>query len=256
MKIEQVAVILYTLRDFCKTPADLAKTLKKVRDIGYTAVQVSGIGKVPAADLNKMLADNGLTCCATHENGDEIRHETEKVIDFLQELGCTYTAYPFPMGIDLAKKEDWTALIQDLDKAGEKMAAAGITLCYHNHHQEFVQFDGKTALQRIYDETSPSNLQAELDTYWVQFGGGNPVDWVKQMSGRTPLLHLKDFHITPEGKQLYCEIGNGTLDFPSIVKAADEGGCKWFIVEQDVCPGDPFDSIKISFDYIKNNLVS
>ncbi len=256
MKIEQVAVILYTLRDFCKTPADIAKTLKKVSDIGYTSVQVSGVGEIAEEELNKMLADNGLTCCATHEDSDEIRQNPEKVIEHLQKLNCAYTAYPFPKGIDFAKEEDWTALIQDLEKAGEKMAAAGITLCYHNHHQEFVQFKGKTALELIYEGASPTHLQGELDTYWVQFGGGNPVDWVKKMSGRTPLLHLKDFHITSEGKQLFCEIGNGTLDFPSIVKAADEGGCKWFIVEQDVCPGDPFDSIKISFDYIKNNLVS
>lgn len=256
MKIDQVAAILYTLRDFCKTPAEVEQTLKKVRDIGYTAVQVSGICEVPADDLNKMLADNGLTCCATHANSNEIRQNPEGVIESLQKLNCTYTAYPFPKGIDLAKEEDWSALIADLAAAGEKMAAAGITLCYHNHHQEFVQHNGKTMLARIYDEVSPEFLQGELDTYWVQFGGGNPVSWLRKLRGRTPLLHLKDFQITPEGKPFYCEIGNGTLEFPAIIEEADAGGCKWFIVEQDTCPGDPFDSLKISFDYIKANLAS
>jgi sugar phosphate isomerase/epimerase len=62
--------------------------------------------------------------------------------------------------------------------------------------------------------------------------------------------------VNPKGESNFCEIGAGMLDFKRIIAAAESGGCEWFIVEQDRCPGDPFVSIKQSFDYIQANLVS
>ena len=49
----------------------------------------------------------------------------------------------------------------------------------------------------------------------------------------------------------FSEIGNGVLDWKRILAAAEKAGTEWLIVEQDTCPGDPFDSIKISFDYLQ-----
>src|SRR4051812_35884852 len=100
MKLSQVAIQLYTLRDFCKTAADLATTAKKVRAIGYTAVQISGVGPIPEAEIVAIMKAEGLTICATHENGQTILDEPEKVIARLRALGTTLTAYPYPAGVD------------------------------------------------------------------------------------------------------------------------------------------------------------
>ena len=54
MKISQVAIQLFTLREFCKTAEDFAASMKKVREIGYTSVQVSGVGPIPEAELVAM----------------------------------------------------------------------------------------------------------------------------------------------------------------------------------------------------------
>jgi sugar phosphate isomerase/epimerase len=97
---------------------------------------------------------------------------------------------------------------------------------------------------------------AELDTFWVQRGGGDVVDWVRRMKDRLPFIHLKDFKVDASGEISVCEIGAGTLPFARIIAEAEAGGCDWFIVEQDSCPGDPFVSIRQSFDYIKANLAS
>ena len=104
--------------------------------------------------------------------------------------------------------------------------------------------------------SNPRFLLAELDTYWVQAGGGDPVAWCKKMAGRMPLLHLKDYGVGPDGKPHFAEIGNGNLDWPAIISTAEASGTEWFIVEQDVCPGDPFESLAQSFRYIKANLAS
>ena len=111
-------------------------------------------------------------------------------------------------------------------------------------------------LRHIYDETDPRNVQAEIDTYWVQLGGGCPARWCESLDGRLPLLHLKDVGVREGNEPIMHEIGYGNLDFKTIVAAAEKSGCQWYIIEQDVCPGDPFESAKKSFDYIKANLVS
>jgi len=256
MKLSQVAIQLYTLRDFCKTSADFAATLKKVRAIGYTAVQISGVGPIPEAELVAMCKAEGLTICATHENGQKILDETDGVIARLQALGTKLTAYPYPAGVDFDNPEHVSTLIKKLDIAGAKFRAAGLKLGYHNHANEFYRpAGGPTILERIYAETSPENIVAELDTFWVQRGGGDVVAWVQSVKGRTPFIHLKDYKVSPGGEATFCEIGTGTLPFKRIIAEAEAAGCEWFIVEQDTCPGDPFVSIKQSFDYIKAHLV-
>lgn len=255
MKLNQVAAQLYTLRDFIKTPADIAASMKKVREIGYTSVQVSGMGPIEESELMKILDGEGLTCCATHESGDVIRQTPEIVVERLQKLNCKYTAYPYPAGIDFSNPEHVASLIVDLDKAGAVLREAGQVLGYHNHAIEFLRVGGKPLLETIYDSTDPKNLVGEIDTYWVQYGGGDPVTWCERLADRLPLIHLKDYGYLPENKPVFAEIGYGNLDFRAIVAAAEKSGCEWFIVEQDTCPGDPFESLKMSFDYIAANLV-
>lgn len=256
MKLSQVAAQLYTLRDHCQNAAALAVTAKKVRAIGYTAVQVSGIGPIPEHEVVAIMQGEGLTICATHEPSLEVLDQPEKVIARLQALGCKLTAYPFPRDIDFANPEHVHTLVCKLDAAGAKLRAAGLTLGYHNHAIEFVRFEGVPVLEYIYAHTSPENLVGELDTYWIQYGGGDVVAWCERLRGRLPFIHLKDYGYTTANAPVYCEIGQGSLNWPKIVAAAERSGCQWFIVEQDTCPGDPFESLRISFEHIKTHLVT
>jgi sugar phosphate isomerase/epimerase len=256
MKISQVALQLYTLRDYLKTPTDIRHALKKVRAIGYESVQASGLGPIEDSELLKILSDEGLGLCATHEGSDLIRQEPEKVAAKLSRLGCKYTAYPFPAGVDWSKPGDVESLVADLDRAGAVLAKAGQVLTYHNHAVELMPFQGMTALDYIYAKTNPQNLQGEIDTYWIQHGGGDPVAWCAKLAGRLPLLHLKDYTVKPNGTPDFAAIGAGNLNWKAIIAAAEKSGCEWFIVEQDSTPGSPFDAVKQSFDYIKANLVN
>lgn len=255
MKIEQVAVQLYTLRNHLKTPADMAKTLKRVREIGYRAVQMSGVGPIAPVEFSKMCQGEGLTLCATHESSDDILRNPEAIVSRMKALGCTLTAYPYPRGIDFGSEEGVNQLIADLTHAGTVLRDAGITLCYHNHNLEYRKLNGTVIMHRIYDEIPADVLGAELDTYWVQMGGADVVDEIDRVAGRQPILHLKDCGVDDDNKTVFCEIGNGNLPWKRIIAAAEKGGTEWFAVEQDTCPGDEFDSVKQSFDYIAANLV-
>ncbi len=254
MKIEQVALQLYTLRDHLKTPADIAASLKKVRAIGYQAVQASGLGPIPEAELLAILDGEGLTLCATHEPSDQILADPQAVVERLEKLHCTYTAYPYPSGIDFADQAQIESLTKRLEAAGKVLHEAGLVLTYHNHAIELVRLGERTILDSIYESTTPAHVQAEIDTYWIQYGGGDPVDWCERLAGRLPLLHMKDYRFMTDNKPDFAEIGSGNLNWKKIIAAAEGSGCQWFIVEQDICPGDPFDSVEKSFRYVSEHL--
>ncbi|HUJ44556.1 MAG TPA: sugar phosphate isomerase/epimerase [Opitutaceae bacterium] len=256
MKLSQVAAQLYTVRDFCQTAAGLAAAVRKIRAIGYEAAQLSGQGPIPEAEIARIMAGEGLAICATHEPALVILDQPDKAIESLQKLGCRLTAYPYPQGIDFTDADSVTTLVRKLDAAGARFRAAGLTLGYHNHDIEFLKFQGAPVLEFIYDHTDPRNLVGELDTYWVHHGGGDCVEWCQRLRGRLPFIHLKDYAITRERRPIFCEIGTGTLPFRRIIHEAELSGCAWFIVEQDTCPRDPFESLQTSFEYIKNHLAA
>jgi len=253
MKRSQIAAQLYTVRDHCRTAAELAASAAKLKAIGYGAVQVSGVGPIPEAEIVRILTGEGLTICATHEPGATIVSETQKVIDRLGALGCAYTAYPWPH-VPLDSLTATGRLAADLERAGAAMARAQQVLTYHNHAVEFRKVGSgaaaRTVLELLYAMTSPQHLQGEIDTYWIQAGGGDPAGWCTRLQGRLPLLHLKDLGVREANQATTMEIGQGNLDWPGIIAAADRAGCRWFIVEQDTCPGDPFESLAISLRYL------
>lgn len=248
----QLAAQLYTLRDFLKTPEDVKKSLAKVKAIGYEAIQLSGIGPMDDQLLADIIRESGLNPCASHDSAVKICDEPESVIARLKLIGCPHTAYPYPHRQDLTTREaveDWAA---KLEKAAQKFAAAGLTLSYHNHALEFCKVDGEIQLEMLY-RLAPS-LQVEIDTFWIQSGGQNPVDWIKKFPGRQPLLHLKDFGII-NSERCMRPIGDGNLDWDGIFDAAEKAGVQYYIVEQDTCQKDPFESLADSYRFIVERFV-
>lgn len=252
MKSSQIALQLYTLRDACRSATDLAATLGKVRAIGYEAVETIRIAGVSDDQLRKIADDQGVRICSIHESPEVILNEPSRITNSLDRLGADLVVYPFPAGFDLSDSKQSLSLITQLCKSSEVIARAGGRLAYHNHGLEFVRQDGKTLLELIFSDAP--ELYAELDTYWIQYGGGHPIAWVEKMRGRLPAVHLKDYAFSAKANRPeMAELGNGNLDLTGIIKGAEAAGCRWFIVEQDVCPGDPFDSIRVSFNFLRNS---
>ena len=257
MKIEQVAAQLYTVRNWLKTPKEIAESLARIRSIGYSSVQLSGLGPIEPVELRRILSDEGLVCSSTHEDAVQLLEEPERSVENLKALGCSLTAYPYPHGVSFAGLTEVKEFCSKLNHSGRVLKENGLTLAYHNHNIEFMRIGGHSILELIYEETDPEFLAAELDTYWVQLGGGSPADWCRRMSGRLPMLHIKDLGVNEEHVAVFREIGQGNLDWPTIIGAAEEAGCQWFIVEQDSnwTDDDPFKSLEISFTYIREHLV-
>jgi sugar phosphate isomerase/epimerase len=247
-----LAAQLYTVRQFAQSAADLAASLQKIRAIGYQAVQVSGIGPIPDSEVKAMTDDLGLTICNTHVRPSEALWDNlDAVIAQHRLWNCKHVAIgSMPNAYRAEGEAGFLRFAREANQIGEKLHAAGLTFSYHNHSFEFIRFGKRTGLEIIYSETDPRYLQAEIDTYWVQHGGSDPAAWIRQMKGRMPVVHLKDMVIL-DNVQTMAEVGEGNLNWASILPACREAGVEWYAVEQDVCQRDPFESLKISFDNLK-----
>ncbi len=256
MKISQLAVQLYSVRDHLKTPDEVKATLHRLREIGYEAIEIFGEGLLPPDDLARLLQSEGLRCCSSHEPSEQLLANPQASIEKLKKLGCTQAAYPFPRGVTLDTMDQVRAFAERLNTTGRALSEAGIRFSYHNHNIEFRRVGGRTILDTILAETEPRYVAAELDTYWIQVGGGDPVAWCRAMRGRLPLLHLKDVGVSEDRQSVFREIGQGNLNWTEIIKTAERSGCRWFIVEHDGgwIDGDPFKSLKMSFDYLKAHI--
>lgn len=179
---KNLAAQLYTIREYTKTPKDIAESMKKIKAIGYDAVQISGLGPIDNKELASILDGEGLVCCASHDSGALLFDKTDEVIERLHAVKCPYTAYPYPH-VKWTCEEDCLKLAAGLNEVGARLKAAGITLCYHNHALEFEKFNGRTVLDILYSASTAENLKGEPDTYWVQQGGANPVTWIKNFPG-------------------------------------------------------------------------
>lgn len=220
------------------------KTLETVSAIGYEGVE-AGYG-ASEAFFNK-CAELSLEIISMHAGLDALQNDLDGVIAKCQEIGNEFVVLSWFEERHRRNAADWNRVAQTLARVGAKLRQNELKLLYHHHDFEFQRFDGQTALEILFDQTPEEDLGAELDTYWIKKGGEDPAQLINRYASRLPLLHIKD--ITPDGD--FAEIGKGVLNWPGIFEAAEKAGVSVYIVEQDKCAGDPFDSIRVSLENLK-----
>ena len=200
--------------------------------------------------------------------------DMDKVIATYKEIGCKYIAIPYVDECYRPGTPDYPETLKKIAELGKKAAEAGLTLLYHNHDFEFVKIDGVYGLDVMYSTVPASYLQTELDTCWVNVGGEEPAPYILKYKGRTPVIHLKDFVMKGKDKpkKLYeligieddteaaseedfsfKPVGHGVQDIPAIIKAGEESGAEWFIVEQDQPDkgNTELSAVKMGIDYLR-----
>ncbi len=245
-----VAAQLYTVREYTKTAKDFAASMRKVRAAGYRAVQISAVGPIAPTEVKSILDGEGLVVPTSHASWRQLCDGLPAVIAEQKTYNCPNVAVGTLPEAYRGSEETFRRFAGEATEIGRKLAEAGLTFSYHNHSFEFVRFGARTGLDIIYDESDPRYLNAEIDTYWVQHGGGDPAAWIRRVKGRMPVVHFKDMAII-DGQQAWAEIGEGNLNWPAILDACREAGVGCCAVEQDLCRRDPFESLAISYRYLK-----
>ena len=262
-----VAVQVYSVRD--DAAADLRATLEKIKAMGYEGVEFAGLYDNSPEDVKKMCQEIGLVPVSAHVALKELVADTAKVVADYVLIGCKYIAVPYLTEEDRPGTPGWAKTVESIKMIGEECKKQGIKLLYHNHDFEFVKIDGTYALDMLYETVSEDLLATELDTCWVNVGGENPAGYVKKYAGRAPVVHLKDFvgsksddmyeligiekKVTAAPKFELRPVGYGCQDWYNILKACEDAGTEWVVVEQDrpSMEKTPLESIELSRNYLK-----
>ena len=256
------------------------EVLRQVRELDIDAVEVSQVEMTDELieDLVRGRADFGVETAAMSAsiapggNGFALETEFDRAADACRRTGSRFLRIgmmPFSAMTSKQACEEWAASVEPY---AARLAEQGVTLCYHNHHVDLIQFEG----ERIFDivrRVAPS-LLFEVDLHWVQRGGMAPLDMLKAYSGACKLIHVKDFRIAPlpaetverfeaqdmDMKEFYgvflslaqfAEVGQGNMNWPELLPAAEEAGAEYFLIEQDDTYGrDPIDCIRESREYL------
>jgi sugar phosphate isomerase/epimerase len=240
---DKFAAQLFTLREELKR--GIAPVFKELRTMGWAGVQLSALpsGYDPK-EVAAALKENKLGTAGMHIALNRLEEDLEGVLNEADLYNTKDIVCPF-LPDKLRSKEGYQLVKERLNRVADR--ASGYRISYHNHSFEFdTTINGKSALEYLLDPTSDNQILAEVDLYWVKKGGEDPLTFIQPYKNRMPIIHLKD--MTDDERKTFAAVGTGTIDFAPILAWCEKSGVEWYAVEQDVCPGDPMDSLRTSLE--------
>lgn len=226
---------LYSVRSLCQNAESLDSTLKSLKEMGYNSCQLSGQSRdIPDEAVAELLVKNDMKCVVTHNPMGDFEEGFDALVKRHKAWNCAYAGLGAMPNEYRGSLEGFKSFAKRANEAGRKLKDCGITFVYHNHAFEFNRFDGTLGMDVLFDEFS-ADVQFELDSYWVQAGGGNPVEWIRKVNGRMDVAHFKDMAGTDNFNpvQRMIPVGSGNLPWLEIKKACEETGVMYAEVEQD-----------------------
>ena len=258
---KEIGIQLYTLRN--QISEDVKATIKAVADAGYKQVEPYGF---PNADeMIAVARDNGLAVNSTHFDWDSVVNPDQKgvrpfseVLDKANDASISHLVVPYLADKNRKTLDDYKLVCERCNKGAEQAKKAGIQLSYHNHSFEFQPLEGGvTGYETMIKEFSP-DMHFEVDVFWIQLGGKDPVEMIGRLKGRVSQLHLKDLNKSITApmysgvpQEAFEELGDGVIDMDPILEIAAVAGVKHCHVEQDHSP-HPIKSIQQSMKHLRS----
>lgn len=250
-----LGVQAYTFRR--SFPVDVAKTLDTIKMMGFTEIEGGG-GRISNPEFKKLCDERGISIPSTGAGYEQFVNGIDSVAIKTKQLGATFIMCSWiPHKGGVLTFEDAKKAVEDFNKAGKYLKEQGITFCYHTHGYEFQKYEDGTLLDYIIKNTNPEYVSFEMDIFWVQFGGGDPVALLKKYGNRWKLMHLKDMRKGTK-KDLTgltsgendVAFGTGEIDLPGILREAKKIGIKHYFIEDE--SADPVSQVPKSIQYLKS----
>jgi sugar phosphate isomerase/epimerase len=240
-----IGIQLYTLRD--ALAQDFEGVIRRIAEIGYDGVETAGfpasVTDRQAADLFQLL---GLKVPSGHRPlplGDN----KQELLDTMATLGCTYYICPYIPPEEFKTLDQVRHHCDRLNEANAIVREAGMRLAYHNHWWEYQPVDGWYPYQVMLEHLEPTVL-FEVDAYWVQTGGLDPLAVVHELGDRAPLLHVKDGPANDSQAPMVA-VGEGVMNYGQIIPAMQS--VEWLHVELDRCATDMLEAVEKSYHHVK-----
>ncbi len=240
---------LYTLRT--EMAGDVAATLARVAEIGYEEVEFAGYFGHSPSEIRRFLADAGLRAPSAHVALSLVDEAWPATLEAAAVAGHEYVVVPSIPESMRTSLDDWRRTAERLTRAAAEARETGLQFAYHNHDFEFLEMEGRTALDVFLETADPDLVQIELDLFWIVHAGADPIAFIDRWPGRIPMVHVKDR--TGDGQM--TEVGNGVIDWAEILQHRERAGIRHYFVEHDR-PEEPFRSLESSFRYLSRLEIS
>jgi len=192
---------------------------------------------------------------ATHRSYDDFVNRLDTVIDYNKTLGCDVCGLGIMPHDCATGDEKLDEFLKETDKICSELKKEKLFFGYHNHSLEYYKNDGKLVFDRLIEETDKEVFNFIVDTYWLQVGGKNPADVIRQLGKRAMIVHFKDYAVSREKWTVseITEVGNGNLDWDSIIDACEKSNVRYALVEQDSnwMNNNPFEALEYSYSFLK-----
>ena len=235
----KIGVQAYSFRNYF--PKDIPGTLDRIQEMGITEIEGGG-GRIPPEEYLKMCQERGISVPSTGAGFNDLKEDPMKIVETAKALESS-----FVMCAWIPHEERGNFTIKDADmaievfnSAGKILADHGLTFCYHPHGYEFQPHGDGTLLDYIIENTNPEYVSYEMDVFWVQFGGGDPVALLKKYGDRWKLMHLKDMkHDIKKDLtggtdvEFNVPLGTGQLDMRNILIEGHKIGIAHYFIEDE-----------------------
>jgi len=241
-----IGLQLYTVRDAANV--NYTATVTKIAEMGYIGIETAGFPGTTPQDAATLFRDLGLQVFGAH-SPLPLGESKNEVLDTIAALGTTRLICPALMREKFDTINGIKEVCGTLNEAAAVCSENNLQLVYHNHWWEYSTVEGQAANEVMLATLDPS-IVFEVDTYWVQVAGADPLKIVESLGNRAPLLHIKDGPATLDGDMTAA--GTGVIDIPAVIEAG-KPHTEWLIVELDRCATDMVEAVSQSYKYLVGN---
>ena len=220
--------------------SDPARVLDTIKMLGFTEIE-GGSGRMHPSEFKKLCDERGISIPSTGAGYEDLVNKIDSVVWRAKMLGAKYVMCAWiPHQNNELTFENAKKAVEDFNRAGKILKENGLTFCYHAHGYEFQPYEGGTLLDYMFKNTNPEYVSFQMDIFWIQFGGGDPVALLKKYGNRWKMMHIKDMRKGTK-KDLTglssvendVALSTGELDLPAILKEAKRIGIKHYFIEDE-----------------------
>jgi sugar phosphate isomerase/epimerase len=236
-----VGLVVYSLRNQIKENGAIALDFAKEQGFVEVEIGLENHYGLTQEQMKEALKQRGLKPIGAHAGYDFLLKQTDKAIEIANDLGIKYVGVAWAPHQKPFNEAQTLRIADDFNTIGKRLKEKGIQFYYHNHGYEFYPYkNDETLFDLLVQKTDPDFVQFEMDVMWTVFPGQDPVKLLKKYPNRWIMMHLKDLAKGVEGNlsggtdtKNDVALGTGQVDYPAVLKAAQEIGVKHYFIEDE-----------------------
>jgi len=247
----KLSVQIYSVRN----AGDFDAQLRLAREAGFEWIESVATHGLAPAKFAQTLTDHGLKLSSMHASLELLETRPEHVVEACKATNCALVVMPWlPRGEISATGGGWAAMGDRLAGIGTTLAKHALRFAYHNHDFEFLRYEGKTALEWLFEAAPSGQVGWEADLGWVRRAGEDPMRWIRRYADRLVAVHAKDIALDGprRGEDGWCTLGQGIVGWDKLLPELRRS-CDLFIFEHDN-PSNYLETLRSSLQLMRSTL--